>query len=145
MFSKEAIKLAKPCYEAIKKISKGKWEWKPEVGEQFIGVHGMPIVIAGIIDVPLIFGTENRRLQYLSMDKVREIFVKDVIPLLHWERIEEILEGMGYGLLLKREDIGGKHYQAEFWNKNTWGHKLSVGKTRQEAVMRAVIEVGKEE
>lgn len=179
MVTKEAQELAKPCYEAIKKIAektgrkcvqchgdgviyetplsgeskcfvcngtgkvKGKWEWEPEVGESFVGSEGVPIVIAGIIDVPLALGTENRRLQHLSLGKVKEVFVKDTIPLLHWEKLEEILKEMGYIINLQYNPKVA--WWCEIWRNELLLEKVDACQTRQEAVQRAVIELGKEE
>lgn len=154
--TQETIKLAKDCNEAIKKLYfdsthkqneyRGrypldcKWEWEPEVGEQFIGSEGIPIVIAGIIDVPLVFGTENRRLRYLSMSKVKEVFVKDVTPLLHWEKILRILKNLGYSIFV----------ETQFYNcratisRNGVEITRKIGEDSQSAVMQAVIKAAKE-
>lgn len=65
---------------------------------------------------------------------------KDLIPILHWEEIERVLEGVGYWVKVdpyggNRAMIGSlpKHYQVENWVN---------GKCRQEAVMKAVIKLG---
>ena len=142
MLSKEVIKLAKPCNEAIKKIAERqgkKWEWEPEVGERFIGPEGIPIVIAGIIDVPLVFGTENRRLQYLSMLKVKEVFVKDVTPLLHWEKILRLLKDLGYSMFVETQS----HNCRATISKDSMEIARKIGEDSQSAVMQAVIEAGK--
>lgn len=140
MFTKEAQELAKPCYEAIKKISKGKWEWKPEVGEWCIGGLYNPHLIVALAD-KYIF-TITWGITFAFKQKA-----ENYIPLLHWERIEEILEGMGYEVQITKP----RHWSTDemlcdiskfgeiflnHWNGN--------GKTRQEAVMQAVIELGKE-
>ena len=66
---------------------------------------------------------------------------KDVTSIPEREEIERVLEKAGEILFLREECIGGKHYVAEIRGVNP---KLSVGKSRQEAVMKAVIELGKE-
>lgn len=143
MFSEETQALAKDSNEAIKFLTKkqGKqWKWKPEVGEQFIGSEGIPIVIAGIIDVPLVFGTENRRLRYLSMSKVKEVFVKDVTPLLHWEKILKILRDLGYNMFVETQS---HNCRATIFRDGMEIAK-KIGEDSQFAVMQAVIEAAKE-
>jgi len=174
-FTKEVIALTPKVNEAIKKIAgkmerrcrrcegigykkgnpthkcsacngtgkvKGKWEWKPEVGECFsFGWKD----IRKLIIIPVKF--------YLEEDNIcfdDYVFpISHCIPLLHWERIEEILEGMGYYLKITKYDEWGnplKMCVAEIWLK---GHssvesKSAVAKTSQEAAQKAVIELGKE-
>lgn len=122
---------------------KRKWKWSPVVGEQFIGKEGIPIVIAGIVDVPLVFGTENRRLQYLSMDKVKEVFVKDITPLLPWERIRKILKQFGYSFSITSGASGGQI--TVYGNVGTDKlYEKYHNNDLQREVMQAVIELGKE-
>ena len=139
MFTKEAQELAKPTTEAVKKISKGKWHWKPEVGEQFL--------------------KSGNELD-LIINKNQKVWPKD-IPLLHWERIEQIVEGMGYEV--KEQKERSITQSAQCWICPTRNHPqatgkdlhdylkwrevntiIAFGKTRQEAVMRAVVELAKE-
>jgi len=156
MFSKEILALSKDSVDAIEKLYldwagkqneyRGrypldcKWKWKPEVGERFIGSEGIPIVIAGIIDVPLVFGIENRRLQYLSLGRVEEVFVKDVIPLLHWERILSLLRDLGYSLFVETQS----HNCRATISKDGTEIVRKIGEDSQSAVMQAVIEIAKE-
>lgn len=151
MFNKEEIALAKPTVEAIKKISRNyynsvsklpggglsetEWEWEPEVGEFYI--------------------TPENEIWCIGDDLDREdtIIAKDLnkkyIPLLHWERIEEILEGMGYSMIVSHplDCPDGKRlgYLCIIWHKDWSSDKEIeyVGDRRQEAVQRAVIELGR--
>lgn len=178
MFTKEETALAKPCYEAIKKIAerqvkkcsrcygsgimkvghprqtggswrtgtfhcdkcngtgkvKGKWEWEPEVGECF---YGLSKALHWIVNEKQRFSIT----QYIEKRKLT--------PLLHWEKIEEVLEGMGY-----------KIWTTKYYWKDTikalYECQISLGlrseaivdeeaTTAQEAVRRAVIELGRGE
>lgn len=134
MFTKEEITLAKPVIKAIKKISKGKWEWKPEVGEWWFDErkdHGRnPILISLPSDIEWI-----------------NTYPTICIPLLHWEKIEEILEEMGYKTWTTK-------YYWEDTIKTLYECQISLGlrseaivdeeaTTAREAVMQAVIELAK--
>jgi len=160
MFSKETQALVPKVYEAIKKIAekagkkclkcegtgneddfggcrwcngtgkvKGEWEWEPERWQQVV-YRGKVNLIRAVL-TPI----------YVDLLSKRGVFIKDLIPLLHWERIEEILEGMGYALsVLKYEG-----YVKCYIHQKDDLLVTEQRKTRQEAVMRAVIELGKEE
>ncbi|NVM22873.1 MAG: hypothetical protein HWN68_13960 [Desulfobacterales bacterium] len=137
MFSKEEIKLVKPCYEAIKKISKGKWEWKPEVGEWCMEDENM-YLIKGFYD----FFKEGIGLCNIDTG---EIFYTEKIekytPFLHWEKLEGILEGMGYIIsFFNNPEVA---WACQVWKDDKQVLVVDACKTRQEAVMRAVIEVVK--
>lgn len=152
MFSKEAIALAKPCYEAIKKISKGKWEWEPEKGELF----GLPDLEYHPDNLGVYLYTVDYAVFYYHFIKKRIVetqtdYLEYCIPLLHWEEIEEILEGIGYEIgidkLTKITSEQEKHPDkfeviiektGEIGGEENW----ISGSTRQLAVMRAVIELG---
>jgi len=151
-FTKEAIALTPKTIEAIKKISKGKWEWKPEVGEwcivkdKQVGRKGWNDRIGLITEVFPSIGT-------IKLETGLTYITDISIPLLHWERIEKILEGMGYRLTVG-VDPGVKPFktgfecwigsQREVTQKYEQFVYLKGIKTRQEAVQRAVIELGKE-
>ena len=83
MFTKEVIELAKPCVEAIKKISKAKgkeWKWKPEVGDFFLfskdkGMCVEPKEKRGVVNILYI--------------------IEEVVPILHWEKLEKIMNSLG--------------------------------------------------
>ena len=115
-------------YEAIKKISKGKWEWEPQVGEWYIS----PMDIIHLIP----------ERQELSKD-----YQKLCIPLLHWERIEEILEGIGLGFGVWRtfEGVSLEMYWLEDNPNQDPCVIIEKAKSRQEAAYKAVIELAKED
>lgn len=181
MFTKEAIKLAKPTVMAIKKIAerqekkcpecggegwvgrktleqsvpstcpkcngtrnvKGKWEWEPEVGERYqLGDY-----------IHLI--KDDSDIDYIHSLPPPNV----VIPLLHWERIREIMLSLDFKLYFRNpwegatvafaklkelecdKDIIEEMYRDEHIPSNRWHHASSF----QPAVMQAVIELEKEE
>lgn len=102
MFTKQVIKLAKPCYEAIKIIAKsvGKvWKWEPEWGEFCIDSNKRIVLIWDIFpDAPIISVVPAPQANITPYNQQ----VKDCIPILHWEKIEQILEGLGYEIEIDR-------------------------------------------
>jgi len=121
---------------------KGKWEWEPRRGEL---VLRQPLGEVDLITRILVYGMLR-----LSSEDACLFFDKHTsgfIPILHWERIEEILKGMGYVLWL--EDNEYRHEDRRFEaiidsDDNTdIDSVVSVAKTRQLVVMRAVIELSK--
>lgn len=137
MFSKESIALTKPTVEAIKKISKGKWKWKPRTG-QFVLYRGKTGLIDNFCPNP-----------YKSIDVLPES--GEFIPILHWEDdIERILEGMGYRIRVEKyaESVFSPDkyvFECKIDNKNKIDLLiLLMGETRQEAVQKAVIKLAKE-
>lgn len=138
MFTKEVIVLVKTCNEAIEKISKGKWKWKPRTG-QFVIYKGKIGLIDNFCPSP-----------YESIDVLPES--GEFIPVLHWEDdIERILEKkLGYRIRVEKyaESMFSSDkyvFECKIDNRNNDKiHIRLVAKTRQLAVMRAVIELGKE-
>jgi len=132
MFTKKEIDLAEKTVEAIKQIAEkqGKeWEWMPVIGEQCL-FESKPSLITDALPDYVYLNSGNN---WISK--------KDVIPLLHWEKIEEILEGMGYWLRI------GDKYSCQIHppnGVNAWPDGAGIGKSRQEAVQRAVIKLGEE-
>jgi len=122
---------------------KGKWEWEPEVGEWciFQDAHIPPRK-----KVCLVIRAEGLYIsvfpKYLDKFGDYTCFRKptNCIPLLHWERIEEILEGMGYEVWTDK--LKGYVKCRIFRGKDQL--VLEQRKTRREAVYAAVIELGKE-
>jgi len=142
MFTKTEIELAKPCIEAVKKIAKAKgkeWEWKPEVGEWCIDENNIML----IAEVDYITDDPENWYQISNGSYNWCTGSMYVIPLLHWEKLEKIMEKFGYKMYVKFETIGGNHYQCGICN-GTAVLVLEIGKTRQEAVMRAIIRLGEE-
>lgn len=159
MSSKEEIALAKDAVEAIKKISKGKWEWEPKWNDKAITSVGTVAQVTMILTNGQIclrdrldnhfYGGRQDGKWVVSGSPIEELIPllhEELIPLLHWERIEEILEGMGYRLWVE------KHLDSEFTCtiavKTDEMYEKRVcrtqAKTRQTSVMLAVIELGKE-
>ncbi|MBA7492544.1 hypothetical protein ES702_03094 [subsurface metagenome] len=135
MFTKEVIALALKVNEAIKKISKGKWEWEPEIGECF---YGLSKVLHWIVNEKQCFSVT----QYIEKRKLT--------PLLHWERIISILKSLGYlvGISINVAFTGS---EIQIHRKSNQDHVNSrmildemYDSEPQLAVMRAVIELGKE-
>lgn len=145
MFTKTEIDLASKVYEALKKIAERqgkKWEWEPEFGEWLI--YRSPKVIGetvGIIDYivskkVICFAPEEGNIHY-DYCEIDDGF----IPILHWEKLEGILEDLGYEVIVYR-------YKCEVWAEEDTGMRLKCrkkGQTRQEAVMRAVIKLAGDE
>lgn len=173
MYSKEAIRLAKPFNEALEKIAerqerecpncagftikmvadhwglrtkrrpcptcngtgkiKGKWEWEPKLGEWY------SIQLENQLPTLKLVTEDN-------LDSVKQSKTwKRLIPILHWEEdIEPILKGMGCSLEFTDKGIIENYGAVISDRKNrTKAIFLGEGKTRQLAVMRAVIELGK--
>lgn len=161
MFSEEAVKLAKPLVEAIKKIAerqeiecivcngtgrfpyiadlgrnpcsrckgtgkvKGRWEWEPLATDW------------------VLFRGEAR----ILMDTPKSAHRDEYVPLLHWEELEEILEGMEYYVYFCNKREPGDNVYVEIRRGAMFNEMIvmSQSKTRQEAVQKAVIELGKKE
>lgn len=173
MYTKEVIALTPKVNEAIKKIAgkmerrcrrcegigykkgnpthkcsacngtgrvKGKWEWEPQRGE--FAQIGMGMII--LVDRDGLF--ENKFVETSDMGLIE---INRLTPLLHWERIEEILEGMGYEVKTFDIQVKRRRWLSHIWKRGKLKDKLVASvdncKTRQEAVQKAVIELGKEE
>jgi len=175
-FTKEAQELAKPCYEAIKKIAerqekecpecygegwigrrtseqsipytcpkckglgkvKGKWEWEAEYRDACIFTTYRDVFTV------LQYSSKYDEVKITSSGDITTWEKRDnLIPLLPWERIEQILEGMGYFFRELTNKIDSGYYRCTLMGEN--GVRINgKGKTRQEAVYAAVIELGKE-
>lgn len=179
MFSKEAQELAKPCYEALKKIAerqgekcsrcnglgtiysfgkevsacfichgtgkvKGKWKWKPEVGEWCLWKDKPYVIYEVEENIGPDIGYRDTRIA--APYDFHYVMRKNLTPILHWEKIEEILKQLGY--VLTGDSWLGDTYNTWIYSEHDkfFGDPLVMcnGKTRQLAVMRAVIELGKE-
>jgi len=153
MFTKTEIELAPKTIEAIKKISKAKgkdWEWKPEVGDWIVEKETKQV---GIITE---YSKKLQEVCYMLLDKNKkfppgtEVIgcpVEDIMSLYHWEKLEKIMNSLGYYLTLEPVDIYNSGFRAVFWEKLSEEDELPnspVCKTRQEAVMRAIIKLGEE-
>jgi len=152
MFTITEIKLAPKVYEAIKKIAErqGKrWEWRPKKGEWCIYENDNNLSL-------IIFVYNMRKTVILEREWYgeKEVNISECIPILHWETIEKILEEMEYYMSLPTRDersdlwvVGFSHFNFRRENKEFRYYKdvyVGRGKTRQEAVMRAIIKLGEE-
>jgi len=151
MFTKEVIELAKPCVEAIKKISKAKgkeWKWKPEVGEWCLWKKHPHLVLEpeGQDNWFTIYADKVDKMDYDEPYYYRLVVpIKRCIPFLHWEKLEKIMEGLGYELRLdKRGDPPNVAFDAGLGKigEPIFASQLIQAPTRQEAVMRAIIRLG---
>jgi len=148
MFTKAEINLALSTYEAIKKIAKreGKeWEWNPEIGEWCLIKKKWGTTLKNVVGIIVLVNEDKNIVRVEAVVETDSIFFsgwyrqKDLIPILHWEKLEEILEGLGYMVDIRLEqgnficEVDGYEYWAD-----------GKGKTRQEAMMRAVIKLSKE-
>lgn len=141
MFNKIEIDLAKPAYEALKEIAKRqgkKWEWEPEIGEWCLWKNQPHIVLEPEEQdnwITLFVGKDEAYYRQLVVPMER------CVPLLRWEKLEKILESLGYVVMIYQD-------RCEIWAEDNTGMRLRVrrkGRSRQEAVMRAVIKLGEEE
>lgn len=153
--TKLAMPSAKKVIEVIEKISRKiklgtrikveKWKWKPEWLD------------------PLMF--QNRLYWFKSSDESDRfkgwIFIlsegveeaalhvpqKDCVPILGWQRIEEILERLGYYVRVLRnvdKDSHGNHLCECAIDRNKGHIAKAVAKTRRQAVTKALLELDKE-
>ena len=90
----------------------------------------------------LITGISKKK-RKLLLDRCIALYpVDECIPLLHWEKLEEILEEMGYAFYMHEHKDG---YHAGFYGiGKIKGDAEEFGKTRQEAVQRAVLALAEE-
>jgi len=110
------------------------WKWQPKVGEWFL--YGTKTL--GLI-------TDVRGGQWISVPHYEHELHKDNgTPILHWEEIERVLEKAGCTFRLSDFGmVGDYNYRFEIWAKNGAIQVSKITKTRQEAVMKAVLELGK--
>ena len=155
MFSKEEVALAKPYYEAIKKISKRginpmtgapltvpEWEWHSRTGEFAITKENRDILLVTHLLAVAYWQSPGFEFVNLRTNEKGSLPDCDCIPLLHWERIEHLLEGMGYELDVFKSVK--EHLFVCSVHRNSKIVLVVRAKSRQLAVMRAVIELRKE-
>lgn len=150
MFTKEEIALAKPVYEALRKLG---WEWKPEWLDPLLFTYGKYSEVYWF-KCPDLSERFKGWIYTLTKDieeTALHIPQKDCIPLLHWEKIEGILEEFGYEVEHSHHNRETcqrlEKYVVEIWKPGDTlltSYICGYGKTRQEAVMKAVIELAKE-
>jgi len=135
---------------------KGKWEWKPGPGEWCIYKKNNEIALV-VFYWPKTKANKYETIEVafpLGANRSIEEFADEFIPLLDWQKIEEMLEGMGYRIKLSetfrthREFRCSIHKVEQF--KDREGYRVipdvsAYSSNRQEAVQQAVIKLGKEE
>lgn len=122
MFTKQEIEVCKQVPSALKILSGEKWEWKPEVGEWFLS--------------PLLSPHMVNEGEELAPDYKRKC-----IPLLHWEKLETELSNLGYSYAEIDLENGLWEFQIDDGHDYIFA---ATGKTRQEAVCKAILELVKE-
>jgi len=136
------------------------WEWEPEWNElallnnEIVSIR-QHWLTTDKIKACRVAGRNEKSITVMNGYPLYKPNCKDkLIPLLHWERIEEILEGMGYriyvdGFYMGRDLKARKSAECKIYEyeEHLQGGVLLVkieAKTRTEAVYAAVIELGKE-
>jgi len=143
MFTKEVIKIVKPCDKALKKLG---WKWRPKEGEWGLTDYGEVVLIYTNTDekskenCPLLANTKAYGITSCIGPEYHEVG----IPILHWEKIKEIVEGFYEGNFYKFhiEIMNRAFVKIQDRSYNTQVEEL-VADTCQEAVMRAVIELAR--
>jgi len=158
----EIIKLAVPCYEALKKLIP-EWEWEPRRGEIGVANCNMRAMnknyIADKGDL-LVINTSGVNAVIAGTPRGSGFIIDNasITPILDWELMEEMvfpLPSEKYQLKLHRSTEG---YAAKVWVYKkivkTTGHYrwewvrvllTKVCTSRQHAVMQAIIELAKQE
>lgn len=139
MFTKSEIALAP---DTIKGLIKLGWKgWEPRQGEWVIDKFTKrPVLIFAIdkvLDKEAIYLATGNATQYNTYANRRT----KLIPILHWEKIADILRGMGYQIVIKlHSTIGGWSILCRVWEGNIV-LASEIGITSQLAVMQAVIKL----
>jgi len=139
MFSEEVVELAPKVYEVLKKLG---WEWEPEEGEWFVS-NGRTFLIVKKRKKGITYYHDY----YGIAENLFRIAIEDVIPILHWEKIKKILEGLGYSIALSISNYGGEIMVTrtdEYEHDATLFESSYKGNNVQEAVMETVIKLGEE-
>ena len=111
-----------------------RWTWVPKAGEYCLWGQAV-LLITDVNDF------------ILSVSGIKEICrvnVNQVVPILPWQEIKRVLEGMGYIVKVRDQKDFGKEYR---YNCGIYTDKLGVGAsapTCQEATMLAVDRLAKE-
>lgn len=108
------------------------YSWTPQVGEWIRYKLGNGITIRLIRQVT----SQNKLLLEPATLYLLDAYSKGVTPILEWEEIEKVLEKVGYVLWESYSSRG--RYTAGINDKDG-----SFGDSRQEAVMKAVLELEK--
>ena len=137
MFSKAEIKLAPKVHKVLKKLG---YKWIPEEGEWGLTDYGEAVLIYRNVDekskenCSLLANTETYGVTACIGPGYHEVG----IPILHWEKIEEVLEKMGWSRFQFTRWGNGVRVDIFLREQHIFGR----GKTRQLAVMRSIIKLG---
>ncbi len=110
-----------------------KYSWTPQVGEWCAcGHYGLGLII------------KVREEQWLTIhNNTHELHKDNGTPILPWEEIERVLEKAGY-VFKPPIYFYGENRRNRIYHVCINGCHYETGKSYQEAVMKAVIELGKE-
>lgn len=144
MFTK--LELGRKIPGALEKLSGGKWKWEPEWGD---------IVIQPPFDTPFIYKGIARAINGARAGKFESVTGTEVeatlvtfIPLLHWEKLEQQLETWKYKIdVIKHAGIyvNEPYFEVKIYELHNMSPlAIKLGKTRQEAVQRAVLALTEE-
>lgn len=133
--SPPTITPAKPTCSNCNGTGKLLWKWEPKVGGWCL------LNDERVANEELFLISDDDDLVYVCSLAPQG----KVIPILHWEEIERVLEGVGYKLGMNKftDKQGITTYGAWFFAEECWSQAID-GKSRQRAVMRVVIELGKQ-
>jgi len=144
MFTKEVIETAKPCDNALRKLG---WKWKPQPGEWCIyKKNGEIALVTDYYPKTASNKYETVEVLFPPRENTRvEEFANNFIPILHWEKIEKILEKAGYGIHISSS---WEHALCQIFLTSTGKGRRNVivregGRTRQEAIIKSVIALAK--
>lgn len=122
MFTKVEQELGRKIPQALKKLSGGKWVWRPKIGDLWLDLDGEVHCIG-----------DELYLEHIQ--SIKEL--AKAIPLLHWEEIKRILEEIGYWVNVREFK---KYFQCEIFREYKNDFVLDQnGRTFQEAVQRATL------
>jgi len=111
-----------------------RWKWEPKARKYCL--WGQAVL--------LITGVNDYRLSVSGVEIIEEVNVNQVTPILEWQEIKRILEGMGCIVKVRDQKDFGKECR---YNCGIYTDELGMGMsapTRQRAMMLSVIEFGKE-
>jgi len=136
------VEVCKKCNKPIKG-----WEWEPMPKDICFDKAGHELIVIGINSrKPWIIEVARVYEDGIEMDG--EVICPDeVVPFIPWQRIEEILERLGYYVRILRnvdKDAYGNHLCECAIDRNKGHIAKAVAKTRQRAVTEAFLELEKE-
>jgi len=139
MFTKKQIELASKVNKILEKLG---WEWEPERGEWCLVKDEIEI---GVFKPHLISMVHGESLYSYEAWRQNHWYISEVIPILHWERLERILEEMGYWPEITRRIYGSEGAKSHCKiDKNGKFMVAAWAEIRQEAVMEAIIKLAEE-